>query len=32
VATGNGPFDVTHHTNTGDRVLGVHIAGPSKPG
>src|SRR5262250_116300 len=32
VATGNGPFDVTHHTNTGDRVLGVHIAGRSKPG
>ncbi len=32
VATGDGPFDVTHHTNTGDRVLGVHIAGPSKPG
>jgi hypothetical protein len=32
VATGNGPFDVTRHTNTGDRVLGIHIAGPSKPG
>jgi hypothetical protein len=32
VAVGNGPFDVTHHTNTGDRVLGIHIAGPSKPG
>jgi len=32
VATGNGPFDVTHHTNTGDRVLGIHIAGPSQPG
>jgi hypothetical protein len=32
VATGNGPFDVTRHTNTADRVLGVHIAGPSKPG
>ena len=32
VATGDGPFDVTHHTNTGDRVLGIHIAGPSKPG
>jgi hypothetical protein len=29
LATGNGPFDVVHHTNTGDRVLGVHIAGPS---
>ena len=32
VATGDGPFDVAHHTNTGDRVLGVHIAGPSAPG
>ena len=32
VATGDGPFDVTHHTNTGDRVLGVHIAGSSAPG
>jgi hypothetical protein len=32
VATGNGPFDVTHHTNTGDRVLGIHIALPSLPG
>jgi hypothetical protein len=32
VATGDGPFDVTHHTNTGDRVLAVHIAGPSAPG
>jgi hypothetical protein len=32
IATGNGPFDVTGHTNTADRVLGVHIAGPSKPG
>src|SRR5215472_5976731 len=32
VATGDGPFDVVHHTNTGDRILGVHIAGPSAPG
>jgi hypothetical protein len=32
VATGDGPFDVEHHTNTGDRVLNVHIAGPSAPG
>src|SRR5580765_1919925 len=32
VATGDGPFDVAHHANTGDRVLGVHIAGPSSPG
>ncbi len=28
VAVGDGPFDVTHHTNTGDRVLGVHLAWP----
>ncbi len=32
VATGNGPFDVVHHTNTEDRALGIHIAGKSKPG
>lgn len=32
VATGDGPFDVDTHTNTGDRVLGVHIAPPSPPG
>jgi hypothetical protein len=32
VATGDGPFDVIHHSNTGDRVLGIHIAGPSAPG
>jgi hypothetical protein len=32
IATGNGPFDVLHHTNTGDRVLGIHIAGPSRQG
>jgi hypothetical protein len=32
VASGDGPFDVDHHTNTGDRVLGVHIAPPSPPG
>src|SRR5438034_812097 len=32
VATGDGPFDVTHHTNTGDRVLGAHIAGPQQAG
>jgi hypothetical protein len=32
VATGDGPFDVVHHTNTGDRVLGVHIAPTSPPG
>jgi hypothetical protein len=32
VATGDGPFDVVHHTNTGDRVLNVHIAGPAPQG
>jgi hypothetical protein len=32
VATGDGPFDVAHHTNTGDRVLGIHIAGPQPQG
>src|SRR5689334_5696167 len=32
VATGDGPFDVVHHANTGDRVLGIHLAGPSAPG
>src|SRR5690242_2184306 len=32
VATGDGPFDVVHHTNTSDRALGIHIAGPSQPG
>src|SRR5262245_29476755 len=32
VATGDGPFDVVHHTNTGDRVLGIHIAGPQPQG
>jgi hypothetical protein len=35
IAAGNGPsssFDVVHHTNTEDRVLNIHIAGPSAPG
>jgi hypothetical protein len=32
VATGDGPFDVVHHTNTGDRVLGVHIADAAPQG
>src|SRR3984893_15971157 len=32
VPTGDGPFDVVHHKNTGDRVLGIHIAGPQAPG
>jgi hypothetical protein len=31
VATGDGPFDVVHHTNTGDRVLGIHIAPAKSP-
>jgi len=26
VAVGDGPFDVTHHTNTADRVLAIHPA------
>ena len=32
VATGDGPFDVTHHSNTGDRVLAIHPAKPAGPG
>ncbi len=32
VATGDGPFDVTHHTNTADRVLAVHPAETAGPG
>ncbi len=32
VATGEEPFDVTHHTDTADRALGIHIAPPSPPG
>jgi hypothetical protein len=32
VAVGNGPFDVSHHTNTSDRTLGIHIAGPARQG
>ncbi len=32
VATGDGPFDVTHHTNTADRVLAVHPAAHAGPG
>src|SRR6202140_3003522 len=32
VAIGDGPFDVVHHTNTADRVLGIHIAPPAPPG
>lgn len=32
VATGDGPFDVDHHRNTADRVLGMHIAPPAPGG
>jgi hypothetical protein len=32
VATGDGPFDVVHHTNTHDRALNIHIAPPAPPG
>jgi hypothetical protein len=32
VAVGDGPFDVTYHTNTEDRVLGIHIAAASPQG
>jgi len=32
VATGDHPSDVVHHADTGDRVLGIHIAGASAPG
>ncbi|MEO7262904.1 MAG: hypothetical protein ABI047_16875, partial [Jatrophihabitantaceae bacterium] len=32
VAEGNGPFDVTHHTNTADRVLAIHPAAPIRGG
>jgi hypothetical protein len=32
IATGEGPFDVTAHTNTSDRVLGIHIAAPAPQG
>jgi hypothetical protein len=31
VATGDGPFDVVTHTNTQDRVLGIHIAPATSP-
>ncbi len=32
VATGDGSFDVVHHTNTGDRVLAVNPAAKVGPG
>jgi len=32
VATGNGPFDVVHHTNTADRVMAIHPAAHAGPG
>src|ERR1700758_1750380 len=32
IATGDAPFDVTHHTDPAGRVLGIHTAGPPAPG
>ena len=32
VAVGDGGFDVTHHTNTADRVVGIHLAGNAAHG
>ena len=32
VAVGKHAFDVNHHTNTADRVVGIHIGGHSAPG
>ena len=32
VAVGTGGFDVDHHTNTADRVLGIHLAGKAAHG
>jgi hypothetical protein len=32
VAVGDSRFDITHHTNTADRVLGIHLAPPSPQG
>ena len=32
IATGDGPYDVVHHTDTADRALRIHIGGPSAPG
>jgi hypothetical protein len=32
VAVGDGPFDVSTHTNTADRTLGIHIGGASGQG
>lgn len=32
MASGDGPFDVTHHTNTSDRVLAIHPAAVAGPG
>ncbi len=31
IATGDGPFDVIHHTNTADRVIGGHVAPKVSP-
>lgn len=32
VAVGDGPFDVVTHTNTADRAMDIHIAGPAPDG
>jgi hypothetical protein len=32
LAAGSGPYDVTAHTDTQDRVVGIHIGAPSKQG
>lgn len=32
VAMGDGGFDVVHHRNTADRVLGIHLAGAAASG
>ncbi len=32
IAVGNSHFDVTHHTNTADRVLKIRTPGPPSPG
>ncbi|MEP7089321.1 MAG: hypothetical protein ABI776_04370 [Nocardioidaceae bacterium] len=32
VAVGDDGFDVDHHTNTADRVLGIHLAGKASTG
>jgi len=32
VAVGNKPFDVLHHTDTADRVVGIHLSGKATSG